>query len=927
VTRTQRAATVVGSAAVVAAVTVLARAAGFGRSLAFSGAVGSGCVGQAYTTANLLPNVLFEVAAGGTLAGAVIPLVAAARSRADADEQVDALAGGLLGWVLVVLAPASLALALLAGPVSRLLPADTCSGQRELAAGMIAIFAPQVVLYGVGAVLTGVLQAHHRFVAPAVAPLLSSLVVVLAYLGYGRATQGLTDSSDGVHPAALTWLAFGTTLGVLVMTVPLLVPVWRAGIRVRPTLRLPPGVAGQGRRLAAAGTLALVSQQVFVLVTLALADLRGDKPSITVLGYAQTLQLLPYAVLVVPLVTTTYPVLAATAARHDLVAFARLTAVSTRSVIALSTVGAAAVVGVAPAAAAFFAGLDRQRSPGLGPALTALAVGVLGWGLLGHLTRVLYALDAAGRAARAAATGWATGVLAAVVLVVAAGYDQGRSATGLAVAGSVATLSAATALLVTVRRKCGGEATRGMGHTLVVAPVVLVGAGLLGRAAGELVLSRAGAAPGLTTAVVAALAAAVTATALAAAAIWLLDPNALRHLRRPGGSGPHEASTRSAVAGSPSVLLVVATTAGGTGRHVGALAAGMVAAGRRVVIAAPASAWPAMDSGGAPAGLPRVVLPVAERTRPWNDLRTLRRLQAATAQVDVVHAHGLRAAALACLAAAGTPVVATLHNAPPRSGPGALLAAAMQRLVARRAAAVLVVSSDLAPRLRALGARRVQRALIPAPSLRPVDVDHAAALLDEPGLGARRAGVPLLVTVARLAPQKDVDLLLSAVAELGERQVEVLAVVVGDGPQRDRLAARIAAQELPVLLLGHRDDVVEWLSIADVVVVPSRWEGQPLVVQEALRLGAAIVATDAGGTRDVTGQGAMLVPPADPTALADALQALLSDPAAKQNLQVRARDAASRLPDDNAALAQVTNLYDTLVAPADAQGSPVPPGR
>ncbi len=128
-------------------------------------------------------------------------------------------------------------------------------------------------------------------------------------------------------------------------------------------------------------------------------------------------------------------------------------------------------------------------------------------------------------------------------------------------------------------------------------------------------------------------------------------------------------------------------------------------------------------------------------------------------------------------------------------------------------------------------------------------------------------------------------------------------------------------------LLGHRDDVVEWLSIADVVVVPSRWEGQPLVVQEALRLGAAVVATDAGGTRDVTGQGAVLVPPADPRAVADAVQTLLSDPTARQDLQVRARAAARGLPDDAAALAQVTHLYDTLATPADAQGSAVAPGR
>jgi len=924
VTRTQRAATVVGSAAAIAAVTVLARVAGFGRSLAFSGAVGSGCVGQAYNTANLLPNVLFEVAAGGTLASAVVPLVAAARSRAAADGQVDALAGGLLGWVLAVLTPVSLLLALLAAPLSRLLPADTCAGQRELAAAMIAIFAPQVVLYGVGAVLTGVLQAHHRFVAPAVAPLLSSLVVVVAYLGYGRATRGLADTADGVHAAAVQWLAVGTTAGVLVMTLPLLVPVRRAGIRVRPTLRLPAGVAGQGRRLAAAGTLGLVGQQAFVLVSLVLADLRGDKPSITVLGYAQTLQLLPYAVLVVPLVTATYPVLAALAAEVDRPGFARLTATSTRSVIALSAVGAAAVIAVAPPTAFFFAGLDRQRSPGLEPAMTALAVGVLGWGLLGHLTRLLYAVDAAGRAARAGAAGWAAGAVTALLLV-ASGMDGDRTATTLAVAGSVATLTAGLALLLTVRRVVGPIAVRGSGYSLVVALVLLVVAGLAGRGAGRAVLSRSGPVPGLGMSVVGAAGAAVVAVVVAAGGLWLFDRAALGHLRRraPAGGGP---------GGSPSVLLAVATTTGGTGRHVGALAAGLTTRGHRVVLAAPSSAWAALQGGGAPAGLTRVVLPVGERPHPWNDLRTLFRLRGATRTVDVVHAHGLRAAALAVLAAGEVPVVATLHNAPPGAGTGGRLARVMERLVARRAAAVLVVSADLGERMRALGALRVERALIPAPQV-PMSQDPMSQAPTSERVRALRAGLDVgtgtavLVTVARLAPQKDVDLLLSAVAELVRRRVDLVAVVIGDGPLHEPLAVRIGAEQLPVRLLGHRTDATDWLALADVVVVPSRWEGQPLVVQEALRLGAAVVATDAGGTAEVTGDGAVLVPPGNPTAMADAVQALLVDPLLTQNLQVRARTAADRLPGDDDAVDQVTRCYDTLVAAAHGQPSAAGPGR
>jgi len=182
-------------------------------------------------------------------------------------------------------------------------------------------------------------------------------------------------------------------------------------------------------------------------------------------------------------------------------------------------------------------------------------------------------------------------------------------------------------------------------------------------------------------------------------------------------------------------------------------------------------------------------------------------------------------------------------------------------------------------------------------------------------------GEQLVLTVARLAPQKGLDLLLDAAA-LVDGPAETARpgrhaapspgwrwVVAGDGPLHGELGARIRAEELPVLLVGRRDDVPDLLAAADVVVSTATWEGQPIAVQEALRAGAAIVATDVGGTREVTGDAAVLVPGGDAAALAEAVRAVLVDPARQQQLRQRAGARAEELPRPADVLAQLRAVY------------------
>lgn len=360
------------------------------------------------------------------------------------------------------------------------------------------------------------------------------------------------------------------------------------------------------------------------------------------------------------------------------------------------------------------------------------------------------------------------------------------------------------------------------------------------------------------------------------------------------------------------VLQVLGSSAGGVARHVAQVATALAEAGDRVLVAGPSAL------AGTVAGDPRVAFEAVEiADRPSaSDARAVARLAALARDADAVHAHGLRAGALAVLAVRGgsavrgrggrrPQVVVTLHNLPVGGRAIRAVSAVLGRVVARGADVVLGVSGDLVGLARAQGARRAERALVPAPARRAPVRDRAAT---RTALGVA-PGDDLVVTVARLAPQKGLDVLVDAAAAAGRTRPGLRWVVAGDGPLHDDVAARAAAAGAPVELLGRREDVADLLVAADVVVSTAVWEGQPLAVQEALALGAAVVATDAGGTREVTGDAAVLVPVGDAGAVASAVAAVLSDGARRAGLQDAALARAAALPALADVLAQLDDVY------------------
>ncbi|MGX1887370.1 glycosyltransferase family 4 protein [Streptomyces sp. NPDC055287] len=351
-----------------------------------------------------------------------------------------------------------------------------------------------------------------------------------------------------------------------------------------------------------------------------------------------------------------------------------------------------------------------------------------------------------------------------------------------------------------------------------------------------------------------------------------------------------------------SVVQVLGGGSAGSSAHVRSLAAGLVARGLRVTVAAPAGLESGYDFGGAGARF----LSVPRRSDP----AAVSALRAACAGAHLVHAHGLHAAVRSALALRGRriPLVVTWHTRADAEGPRGHLVRLLERRAARAADVVLGTSSDLVDRARSRGARDARLAPVTVPAPRPApDFAESKARAD---LGA--VDRPLVMAVGSLVRSRGYGDLLDAARSWRDLVPTPLLVVAGEGSERGALQRRIEAESLPVRLIGRREDIGELLAAADVAVLASRWEGRSVLAQEALRAGIPLVATAVGGVPELVGDAAELVPYGDGEALGSAVLRLLGDPARRLWLAEAGRAQAATWPTEDETVAQVLSVYDEL---------------
>ncbi|MFE7317150.1 glycosyltransferase family 4 protein [Streptomyces sp. NPDC057555] len=368
------------------------------------------------------------------------------------------------------------------------------------------------------------------------------------------------------------------------------------------------------------------------------------------------------------------------------------------------------------------------------------------------------------------------------------------------------------------------------------------------------------------------------------------------------------------------VLHVSQPVDGGLAHVVAGLVRSQVAAGLRVVVAAPPGGT--LHAAAAVAGA-EVVLWSARGTfgTALSGARRLARL-IRRAGPHLVHAHGTRAGAAVQLAVRGRIPTVYQPHCWPFEADGAL--AARTAVVRERRTvrwAHRVVCASEAQRARGAAARVAGRWVV-LPSgvdlrrFAPGDDDRRQERRD--CLPALRdtvpAGAPLVVCVARLCRQKGQSTLLRAWTEVTAAVPDAHLVLVGDGPDR---AALHRAAPPGVVFAGAVDGAAPWYRAADLVVLPSRWEGMALAPLEAMACGRPVVLTDVGGARECLppdAADACLVPPDDPAALAAALTTLLAAPDRRTALGARLLEHVRSAHDARRTAGAVLNVYRELLA-------------
>ena len=470
--------------AVVTVCTLFSRVTGFGRVLATAAVLGSGYLGDVYQTANLIPNLMFELVAAGVLQAVLLPSYVAAR-REGGDERLSEAVRATVGVTGVALVGVAAIGMVLSPLVARLMvasePSGAVAGQKlDVMVPMVLVFVPQLLCYGLATATSAALHAKGRFVAAALAPAVNNVIVIVACLAF-RAARGGAVADLHLSSWEFALIAGGTTLGVLAYGLTTAAALGRRGVHWWPQWRPQhPAVLAMRRQFGWA-TLSIVGTLVPTAVALALGN--GAPGGVAVFVYAFAFYVLPHALVAVPIATTLSPRVADhwqagdTAATRDVIDSSLRLAVP---LLVLAGAGMLALSWPVARVAAF----GQTASEGIAPiahTLAAFGPGLVGYGVAFILVRTLFALGDVKVASRLMIAGAVVGALTMALLAdvmapadraaaLAIGYGTSQAVTAILLARRAHELTGSVGLR-TVGRLLGEAAVAGTVAIVVMSSI------------------------------------------------------------------------------------------------------------------------------------------------------------------------------------------------------------------------------------------------------------------------------------------------------------------------------------------------------------------------------------------------------------------------------------------------------------------------
>ena len=310
--------------AVMAAGTVVSRITGFGRVLALAYALGASRLTDSFNAANTAPNLVYELVLGGVLSATLIPVIVDELARhARHGEEGEATAwrniSALATAALALLAVLALVFVLAARPVVDVLTilndTDSAPAQRDVAARLLRLFAPQVLLLGGITLTTALLNVRRRFAAPMWSPILLNLWTIGVLIAYPKVADGVTLDQARSDTRGLLFLGVGVTLGYLVQLLAVIPSVRRANIRLRPVWDPRNEAVRQAARLGG-WTMGVVAANLAAYLVIMVLTL-GERADFTVYSYAFAFFQLPHAVVAVSIMSALMPDMSERWARGD----------------------------------------------------------------------------------------------------------------------------------------------------------------------------------------------------------------------------------------------------------------------------------------------------------------------------------------------------------------------------------------------------------------------------------------------------------------------------------------------------------------------------------------------------------------------------------------------------------------------------------